>query len=131
MAIVVAINIKKDEKRVSVKKAYFSLEDNEKNRGVTILLSDTKEKNTLFMESYNGICIAKFCENITISGSKIDDFNIGDEIVLGELVLKIEKVGKSCYNDCELFNKKGKCFLAKEVIFAKVVKAGFAEVSEF
>jgi len=67
-------------------------------------------------------------ENITcwINGS--DTPRVGDRILIGEVLLQVEKIGKECHGDgCEIFRRIGRCVMPSSGIFCSVVRSGRIE----
>ncbi len=66
-----------------------------------------------------------FAENITTSGICLSRVKIGDRFGLGgEVVLKVEQIGKSCHSGCAIMEEAGCCIMPKKGIFASVEKGG-------
>lgn len=65
-----------------------------------------------------------FGENILVSGVMIHRFEIGTEVKIGNVLLKITQIGKECHNDCEIKRLTGKCIMPKYGVFARVLKGG-------
>lgn len=65
-----------------------------------------------------------FAENITTQGLDLKKLEIGDRIIINEVVLEVTQIGKECHTSCEIKKLSGKCIMPKEGIFAKCVKEG-------
>jgi len=66
-----------------------------------------------------------FAENITTSGVCLSRVEIGDKLGLGgEVVLRVEQIGKSCHSGCAIMKEAGCCIMPKKGIFASVEKGG-------
>ncbi len=64
-------------------------------------------------------------ENITCRISGPDTPRVGDRILIGEVLLRVEKIGKECHGDgCEIFRRVGRCVMPSSGIFCSVVRSG-------
>ena len=67
-------------------------------------------------------------ENITCRISGPDTPRVGDRILIGEVLLRVEKIGKECHGDgCEIFRRIGRCVMPSSGIFCSVVRSGKIE----
>ena len=67
-------------------------------------------------------------ENITCRISGPDTPRVGDRILIGEVQLLVEKIGKECHGDgCEIFRRIGRCVMPSAGIFCSVVRGGMIE----
>ena len=67
-------------------------------------------------------------ENITFRISGPDTPEVGDRIHIGEVLLRVEKIGKECHGDgCEIFRRIGRCVMPASGIFCSVIRAGKIE----
>jgi len=67
-------------------------------------------------------------ENITFTIEGPDTPRIGDLIRFGEVILKVEKIGKECHGDgCEIFRRVGRCVMPSSGIFCSVTGGGRIE----
>jgi len=75
--------------------------------------------------------LGDFAENITTEGLSLATLKIGDKIEIGENIrLKVTQIGKKYHNYCAIYKKVGKCIMAKEGIFAEVLKGGRIKVGD-
>lgn len=65
-----------------------------------------------------------FAENITTKGIELYSLKLGTKLYIGEAILEISKIGKTCHNSCEIKNITGECIMPKRGIFASVIKGG-------
>lgn len=65
-----------------------------------------------------------FAENITTEGIVLYTLPIGTRLSLGECIVEVTQIGKTCHQGCEIFKKVGKCVMPTEGIFVKVIKEG-------
>lgn len=67
----------------------------------------------------------EFAENITTRGIVLYKTKPGDVFEIGKSILEVTQIGKKCHgDDCEIFQKVGKCVMPKEGIFCKVIEGG-------
>ena len=67
-------------------------------------------------------------ENITCRFNGSDTPRVGDRIQIGEVLLRVEKIGKDCHGDgCEIFRRIGRCVMPSSGIFCSVVRSGKIE----
>ncbi len=67
-------------------------------------------------------------ENITCRISGPDTPRVGDRILIGEVQLLVEKIGKECHGDgCEIFRRIGRCVMPSAGIFCSVIRGGMIE----
>ncbi len=67
-------------------------------------------------------------ENITCGISGPYTPVIGDRILIGEVLLQVEKIGKECHGaGCAIFRTIGRCVMPSAGIFCSVIRAGRIE----
>jgi len=65
-----------------------------------------------------------FAENITTQGIDLASLPVGTRLFMGNAVVEVTQIGKSCHHDCAVFRLVGDCVMPRRGIFAKVIKAG-------
>lgn len=65
-----------------------------------------------------------FAENIVTQGIVLNELPLRTKLYIGEAVLEVTQIGKTCHSDCEIKKLVGKCVMPTEGIFAKVIKEG-------
>jgi len=65
-----------------------------------------------------------FAENITTEGINMASLPVGSILKIGNVVLEVTQIGKTCHDKCDIYKQLGKCVMPKEGIFAKVVRGG-------
>lgn len=65
-----------------------------------------------------------FAENLTTSGIAWYTLPIGTKIYMGDVVLEISKIGKSCHAGCEITKLVGECVMPTKGVFARVLQGG-------
>lgn len=93
-----------------------------KDRQVCLIGIEGKEK--LEQVKNDGLCIKRFKETITTQGIKLYKFKVGTRIRIGESLMEISRVGKSCFLECSIIKTGKRCSLSNEVVFANVIKGG-------
>lgn len=71
-----------------------------------------------------GLCILRFYENLTIENLDIKKVYIGRRFKINNTIVEISKIGKYCFDNCQLVKENKKCSLSTNTIFAKVVEGG-------
>lgn len=71
-----------------------------------------------------------FAENITTKGIDLPQLPLDARLQIGEAVLEVTQIGKTCHSRCQVFYKVGDCVMPKEGVFAKVVKGGEVKVGD-
>jgi MOSC domain-containing protein YiiM len=71
-----------------------------------------------------------FAENLTTEGIDLLALPIGTQLKVGQTILEITQIGKTCHNRCEIFNQAGDCIMPREGIFARVIKGGDVKVGD-
>lgn len=65
-----------------------------------------------------------FAENLTTSGIAWYTLPLGTKLYIGESVLEISQIGKSCHAGCEITKLVGECVMPTKGVFARVLKGG-------
>ncbi len=92
------------------------------HRQVSILAGESIDR---FCSENGSILPGQFAENITAIGIKLDEIAIFDRFCIGDVELEITQIAKKCHGTgCEIFKKVGKCAMASEGIFCRVIKGG-------
>jgi MOSC domain-containing protein YiiM len=71
-----------------------------------------------------------FAENITTKGIDLPQLPIGTRLQIGDALLEVTQIGKTCHSRCQVFYKVGDCVMPKEGIFAKVINNGEVKVGD-
>jgi len=87
-------------------------------RQVSLLAKESVEKSGLEVPP------GAFGENILVEGINLSKIQIGDKIIIDEVILEVTHKGKKCHTKCAIFYKTGKCIMPIEGIFARVLKGG-------
>ncbi len=128
---IVSLNI--SEKKGTVKRPVSSIEMKEDygivgdahagkgHRQVSLLALEDIEEMRKIKPS---IQIGDFAENITTSGIQLYTLPLGTRFTIGECVLELTQIGKTCHTGCEIFEKVGSCIMPKRGVFTKVIQGG-------
>ncbi|RLC52212.1 MAG: MOSC domain-containing protein [Candidatus Cloacimonadota bacterium] len=65
-----------------------------------------------------------FAENITTKGIDLANIPVGTRLYLGNAIIEITQIGKSCHHDCAIYQAVGDCVMPRKGVFAKVIKGG-------
>lgn len=65
-----------------------------------------------------------FGENLLVSGYDLPSLPIGTRFTIGDVVLEITQIGKTCHIGCEISKITGECIMPRQGVFAKVIKGG-------
>lgn len=65
-----------------------------------------------------------FGENLLIEGFDFKHYPIGSRFQIGEVILELTQIGKTCHTGCEIAQKTGECIMPREGVFARVLTGG-------
>ena len=71
-----------------------------------------------------------FGENLVVSGIKLNELPVGQEIKIGEVELEVTQIGKECHTRCAIYYRVGQCIMPKNGIFTRVLKGGKIKVND-
>ncbi len=71
-----------------------------------------------------------FAENITTEGIELTILPIGTRLRLGEALLEVSQIGKTCHSHCAIYEQAGDCVMPREGIFGKVLEGGRVAVGD-
>ncbi len=67
-------------------------------------------------------------ENITCMITGPGSPQTGDRILIGNILMRIEKIGKECHGEgCSIFREIGRCVMPSSGIFCSVIRGGRLE----
>ncbi len=87
----------------------------------------SKEQVDAFKERSKGVVelpAGIFGENLLIEGYDFKAHRIGTRFKIGEVLLELTQIGKSCHSGCEIMQRTGECIMPREGVFAKVLIGG-------
>lgn len=91
-------------------------------RQISLLSRDARE--WMRAQSEKGLCFTRYKENFSLDGIPMERLRIGSRIKMGEAILEISAKKTRCHSECPLFSRGAACRLAKEGLYARVVKSG-------
>ena len=65
-----------------------------------------------------------FAENILTSGIDLRELPVGTVLAIGEALLAVTQIGKTCHHDCEIRKLIGTCVMPTDGIFTVVLRGG-------
>ena len=65
-----------------------------------------------------------FAENITTEGLELSRVEVGDELIVGDVRLRVTQIGKPCHEGCAIREMVGDCIMPRVGVFARVVSGG-------
>jgi MOSC domain-containing protein YiiM len=76
------------------------------------------------MDFKNDLSFGSFAENITVSGLCNETIFLGSIIKIGNAIVKVTQIGKTCHNECNIKKLLGSCIMPKKGIFGVILKGG-------
>ncbi len=93
------------------------------HRQITILSRELVDDFELTLD--RAISCGEFGENLTVTDIDTSTFAIFDKIQIGEVILEVTQIGKTCHGDsCAIFREVGSCIMPKFGIFCRVLRGG-------
>ena len=89
--------------------------------GSVSLLSGEAERQ---IRSLGGLCTARFAANIVTDGLDYASLSPGAQLIIGSCSLEITRVGKPCYEACEIAQSGETCPLPRNCAFSRVLRGG-------
>lgn len=130
MGIVHAVNIsdKKGEKKHEVEEIVlredFGVENDAhggSERQVSLLAFERIED---MKKDLATLKVGDFAENITTIGIAAADLKPGMQVAVGDALIEITQIGKTCHHGCSIRKEVGYCIMPKEGVFGKVLRGG-------
>ena len=78
------------------------------HRQVSLLSYETREA---FKQMGSTVEDGSFGENLLISGIDFNAIEVGTCLKIGDVILEITQLGKSCHNHCAIYHQVGKCIM--------------------
>ena len=97
------------------------------HRQVSLLSYETREK---FKKMGSTVEDGAFGENLLISGIDFNEIEIGTRLKIGDVILEITQLGKSCHNHCAIYHQVGKCIMPTNGLFSRVLKGGTIQLND-
>ena len=97
-----------------------------KDGSVSLLSGEAEER----IRTLGGLCTAKFAANIVTAELDYAELAAGTVLSIGSAMLEITRVGKPCYEACEIAQSGESCELPKNCAFARVLCGGEIRTNE-
>jgi MOSC domain-containing protein YiiM len=91
-------------------------------RQLSLLSAETRA--WLDRQNGQGLCFARFKENLLLEGFASEYLADGSSVQVGDAVLRIHAEKKYCHTECPLFSGGETCKLPESVLFAEVERGG-------
>jgi molybdenum cofactor synthesis domain-containing protein len=65
-----------------------------------------------------------FGENLVIDGIDTDQLGIGSRLKIGDVMLELTQIGKTCHTRCAIYYSTGDCIMPRTGLFARVLEGG-------
>jgi cyclic pyranopterin monophosphate synthase len=95
--------------------------------GSVSLLSGEAEAE---MRSLGGLCTGRFLANIVSEGLDYTTLHEGTRLAIGNCELAITRMGKPCYEACQLIQNGDTCPLPMSCAFARVLCGGTIQTND-
>ena len=92
------------------------------HRQISLLAQESIEK--MIAKGAGDLSSGMFAENITTEGIELFTLPVGTTLRLGECLVEVTQIGKTCHKHCEIYKKIGSCIMPFEGIFATVLEEG-------
>lgn len=92
------------------------------HRQISLLAQESIEK--MIAMGAGDLSSGMFAENITTEGIELFTLPVGTTLRLGECLVEVTQIGKTCHKHCEIYKKIGSCIMPFEGIFATVLEEG-------
>ncbi len=91
-----------------------------KDGSVSLLSSEAAQA----IRASGGLCTDRFSANIFTFGVDYANLRVGTRLRIGKCVLEISRVGKPCFQACNLVQNQAMCPLLLSCAFANIVSGG-------
>ncbi len=65
-----------------------------------------------------------FGENLVIDGIDTNRLGVGSRLKIGEVLLELTQIGKTCHTRCAIYYSTGDCIMPRTGLFARVLEGG-------
>jgi len=96
-------------------------------RQVSLLSMDEVKSSSAFSKALaKGVTLkpGDFAENITTKNIILHELPIGTKMYIGDVILEVSQIGKTCHAGCEITKLIGNCIMPTKGIFVRVLKGG-------
>lgn len=91
-----------------------------------LVFFETAARAALAEAQEQGLCYARFHENVRIEGLDLASLSPGDRLSIGDATVEITSARKRCYAECSL--APAECLIRGHLAFARVVDGGTVSV---
>ncbi|WP_312649132.1 MOSC domain-containing protein [Aminipila sp.] len=95
-----------------------------------IALISSNAKIWTVTQEIEGLCLARFQENIVTEGLNYAYLNQGDILKTNAATIEVTAYSKRCFLECRLIQENQPCELKIGIRFAKVVQSGRIQVGD-
>ena len=100
----------------------------EKTKRISLL--SERIRHLIDEEEFEGLCLFRFCENITVRGLDAGEVSIGEKFQIGETIQEVTSIGQRCFEECKLIQSGEECNLFTNIVFMRVLKSGFVKIDD-
>lgn len=98
----------------------------ESKRGVSFITEEGQER--LYKDEMKGFCHHRFKANFVVGAMDIKGLTAGMELQIGDVVVRIIKVGKECLLECPIIAASNpSCFVNREAFFGELIQEGLVK----
>ena len=65
-----------------------------------------------------------FGENLLVSGIEFTSYPVGTQFKMGDVLLELTQIGKSCHSHCAIYHQVGQCIMPHQGVFTRVIHGG-------
>lgn len=131
----ICVSEKKGTAKVQVEKANFikdfgiegDAHAGKWHRQVSLLAFEKIEE---FRADGGNVDLGAFGENLVVDGIELNKLPIGQEIRIGDVLLKVTQIGKKCHDKCAIYYQVGRCIMPAYGIFTEVIEGGVISLGE-
>ncbi|MGG5462410.1 MOSC domain-containing protein [Clostridium sp. B9] len=131
----ICVSEKKGTAKVQVEKANFikdfgiegDAHAGKWHRQVSLLAFEKIEE---FRADGGDVDFGAFGENLVVDGIELNKLPIGQEIRIGDVLLKVTQIGKKCHDKCAIYYQVGRCIMPAYGIFTEVIEGGAISLGE-
>ena len=91
------------------------------HRQVSLLSYEKREK---FKAKGADVEDGAFGENLLVSGIEFTSYPVGTQFKIGDVLLELTQIGKSCHSHCAIYHQVGKCIMPHLGVFTRVIHGG-------
>lgn len=97
------------------------------HRQVSLLADESVDR---MREGGAALAAGDFAENILTRGIAVRELPVGTTLAVGEALLVVTQIGKTCHNDCEIRRLVGMCVMPTDGVFCVVARGGVVRAGD-